>query len=636
MVRDSHNIGDAPRSIPSEAGLPNGQVHDQEVDLWRRFAEATDLKTFCQSWLSLQCSMFKGVRSAMVLLGTPDRGPFTPVAIWPTPDFNVTHLSTSAERALRERRGLLLKNESSSKQEDEASESLQISYPVEVSGKIHGVVVLEVSERPSNEVQVIMRQLHWGSAWLEVLFLRADELKAEETNEGLRASLDLIASVVEQERFQSGAMSFVTRLATKLDCERVSLGFLHRKKLRVSALSHSSEFGKQMNLVRAISSAMEEAIDQRAVIVYPLPQDVTPLVTRSHEELSRQHGAGSILTVTLKKEDKFFGCLTLERPKNKPFDQEEVEFCETVASLVGPIFDAKRNEERWLITKAGESFSKQLKKFIGPGHIALKLISILIIGIIVFFYFAKGDYRVSAPTTLEGTIQRAICAPFDGFISDARVRPGDIAKEGDTLCLLDERDLKLERLKWVSQKEQLLKQHREAMAKHDRPEILIIQAKIEQADAQISLLNEQLARAKVTAPFDGVIMKGDLSQQLGAPVEKGQVLFEIAPLDSYRVIVEVDERDISNIAVGQRGELVLSSMPHDVFSLTIEKITPVSIAKEGRNYFRVEARLEGKTERLRPGMEGVGKVMVDRRKLIWIWTHELIDWLRLKLWAWWP
>jgi multidrug resistance efflux pump len=74
-------------------------------------------------------------------------------------------------------------------------------------------------------------------------------------------------------------------------------------------------------------------------------------------------------------------------------------------------------------------------------------------------------------------------------------------KQGDLLCLLDDRDLKLERLKWVSQKEQLLKQHREAMAKHDRPQIRIIGAKIEQAEAQISLLDEQLVRTKVLAPL---------------------------------------------------------------------------------------------------------------------------------------
>jgi hypothetical protein len=35
-------------------------------------------------------------------------------------------------------------------------------------------------------------------------------------------------------------------------------------------------------------------------------------------------------------------------------------------------------------------------------------------------------------------------------------------------------------------------------------------------------------------------------------------------------------------------------------------------------------------------MEGIGKIDIDRRRLIWIWTHEVIDWLRLKTWNWLP
>jgi hypothetical protein len=35
-------------------------------------------------------------------------------------------------------------------------------------------------------------------------------------------------------------------------------------------------------------------------------------------------------------------------------------------------------------------------------------------------------------------------------------------------------------------------------------------------------------------------------------------------------------------------------------------------------------------------MEGVGKILVGDRKLIWIWTHSLVDWLRLFAWKWMP
>ena len=636
MVRNSQGIEDAPGSDNSEDELANSQSRDPEQDLWRQFAEATTLKTFCQSWLSLQCHMFKGIRSALVLLGAPDRGPFTPAAVWPNPNFSVKHLTGAAERALKERRGLLIKSDSSPSSENLLVETHHIAYPVEVADKIHGVVVLEVEQYYAQEVQDIMRQLHWGSAWLEVMLRRVDAAKIAEKNESLQAILDLVASAVEHQRFQQAAMAFVNRLATKLECDRVSLGFKDRHKLNISALSHSAEFVKQMNLVRAIGSGMDEAIDQEAVIVYPLPSDRAPLVTRAHEELARQHGAGNICTIPLKSDRKFLGGLTLERPADRLFDPATIELCETVAAIVGPILNEKRREERWLIVKAGESFAIQLRKLVGAGHLALKLIAILIFALVIFFSFFKWDYRVTAPTTLEGTIQRVISAPFNGYISEARARAGDIVKQGDLLTLLDDRDLKLEHLKWVSQREQLLKEYREAMAKHDRPQVRVIQAKVDQAEAQISLLDEQLARSRIVAPFDGVVMKGDLSQLLGSPVEKGQMLFEIAPLESYRVIVEVDERDIDDITVDQKGNLILSSMPGDVFPLKIEKITPVSVAKEGRNYFRVEAHLERKSERLRPGMEGIGKINIDRRRLIWIWTHDLIDWLRLKLWSWLP
>jgi RND family efflux transporter MFP subunit len=580
--------------------------------------------------------MLKGVLNGMLLLGPPDQGPFTPAAIWPNPTSNVKHLAPAAERALKERRGLLIKNESVRVSDQIIPESHHIAYPVEVSGKVHGVVVLEAEQSPRGEIQDIMRRLHWGAAWLEVMVRRSEAAKSDELNEWLEKVLDLVATVVEQEGFHGSAMALVTRLATVVECDRVSLGWTNGKHVRVDVMSHTSEFGKQTNLVRAIGAAMDESIDQNAVVTYPLPADAPPLVTRVHEELSKQQGPAAILTLPFVCKGKLVGGLTLERPENKPFDKNTVEACESLVALVAPILYTKRLEERWLIRKMAESLATQLKRILGPGYLVRKLILIMILGLVVFFYFFKIDFRVTAPTNIEGEVQRVVAAPFNGYIKEASVRPGDVVQEGKVLCLLDDRDLKLEHLKWSTEKEQLTKQYHEAMAKRERSQITITRAKIDQAEAQLGLIQEQLARTKVTAPFNGVIMSGDLSQSLGAPVERGQVLFQVAPLDAYRVIAEVDERDILYIKIGQKSDLVLPSMSEEVFPFVVEKITPVSIAREGRNYFRVEAKMETISDRLRPGMEGVGKITIDRRRLIWVWTHEAIDWVRLKLWAWWP
>ena len=86
---------------------------------------------------------------------------------------------------------------------------------------------------------------------------------------------------------------------------------------------------------------------------------------------------------------------------------------------------------------------------------------------------------------------------------------------------------------------------------------------------------------------------------------------------------------------GQRGRLTLSALPGQPLPLGVERVTPVATAEDGQNFFRVEARLERPSESLRPGMAGIAKVEVGRRRFLWIWTHGLLDWFRLWVWSWW-
>ena len=392
-----------------------------------------------------------------------------------------------------------------------------------------------------------------------------------------------------------------------------------------------------MNLVRAIGEAMDESVDQMATLVYPAAEGQENRVMKAHEALAREHGDAAILTIPFVDRDgKPFGAMTLERCEGEPFDEDAQGLADSVAALLGPVLEEKRRNDRLVVVKAGESLWRQVKKVIGPRHVAVKLGVGGIAILVAFFALAKGDYRVTADTMLKGEIQRVITAPYPGYISTARVRAGDVVKAGQLMCRLDDRDMSLERLKWSSQKEQHQLEYRKAMAKGDMGTAKALQEQVRQAEAQLDLLDKQLSRANIVAPFDGIVVTGDLSQSLGAPVERGQVLFEVAPLNDYRVVLEVDERDVNEIRPAQRGTLVLNAFPEERMPFQVEKVTPVSVAREGRNYFNVEARFDRVTERLRPGLEGVSKVEVGRRNLFWIYAHDLIDWVRLWVWSWWP
>jgi len=161
----------------------------------------------------------------------------------------------------------------------------------------------------------------------------------------------------------------------------------------------------------------------------------------------------------------------------------------------------------------------------------MKLYGLALLLGIVFMAFATKDYRINTHARLEGSVKRVITAPLDGFIASADYRAGDTVQSGAVLATLDDRELRLKQLQLKSQLEQLDKEHRAALTQHDRSTTAIVTARQQQTKAQLALIDEQLLRTKLMAPFSGVVVSGDLSQSIGTPVENGKVLFEIAPLD---------------------------------------------------------------------------------------------------------
>ena len=274
-----------------------------------------------------------------------------------------------------------------------------------------------------------------------------------------------------------------------------------------------------------------------------------------------------------------------------------------------------------------------LKKLIGPSHLGLKLGTAACVGAAGFLIIAKDEYRIRARAEVQGEVRRILSAPFEGYIRSQSARAGDVVHEGTVIAELQDNDLVLDRLRHVSRKRQYQFELDKALAKRDLAQINITQAQIEQADADIELADQMLARAQVKVPFDSVVVSGDLSQSVGRPVSRGDVLFEIAPLDRYRVTLLVPETDIRLVELNQKGELLLSAFPEQTFPFEIKSITPISRASDGVNGFEVIGSLLHRDERIRPGMEGVAKIDAGERSIVWIWTHALVSWVRIKIWS---
>ena len=617
------------------SGPPPPPIYSTADDsaVWQRFSAPSGSADFCQSWLAILGGQIERAEAAMLLLTQGSDANFSPAAIWPDALRDMHYLAPTAQRALASRLGVVVGPDGESA--PLASQRAQVAYPVELDGRLYGAVVLDIAPGPILSLQRSLRLVHWASAWLTAHFCRQQLAERDARLAGLTTATDLMAAALQDRRFGPSALAVVNEVGVRLQCDRVSLGVHRHGNVEVKAISHTASFDRKSDLVRLIAQAMDEVIDLDVALVVPQADD-DDLGAIAHAEAARELKDSAICSVPLVDDGHAMGVMTLERSRGLPFSAAEVELSKMLGLLLGPVFALKLHDERGALTRLRDTGQQGLQAVFGPRHPGIKLIAGLGVLLLVFFTLFTTDYRISASTVVEGEVQRAAAAPFDGFIAESLVRAGDVVSKGQVLMRLDERDLRLEQTRWLSEHDQAQRKYRVALAAQDRGAMAVLAAQVNQAGAQLQLVDERLARASMVAPFDGVVVSGDLSQLLGTPVEQGKVLFELVPRDRYRVILKVDERNIADLKVGQRGELLLSGLPGEAMTFSVKQLTPVSTAQDGRNYFRVEAQLENTSARLRPGMEGVGKVLVGQARLIWIWTHSLTDWLRLALWNWLP
>ena len=602
-----------------------------DAALWAALASAKAPGEFCRAWLNLQCARTAGATGGLILLESGGRA-FAPAAVWPQQPENVAQLGKAGEDALLSGQPQVLPSP------DRPGETC-VAYPVASAGQTHGVIVIAIDQPAPGALQTMLRELHWGVGWILSLVWqhRADE----GLNSGGTAAsaMELLAAVQEHESLEEACMAFCNEVCRILPADRAAVGLVHKDAMKLTATSHGAWFRKRSDLAETIEAAMDEAYDQRAVISLPADEHGPGGgIAIQHARLSSVLGSETIASVPFDDRGIAVGVLTLERDVDaEPFSKRDLLFCETAAALIAPTLALKRREARLISGRVREKAMDGAKALLGPRRPLVKTLAFGGLVLLAVLLLPIAQFRVGADSALEGSVQRAAAVPFSGFIAGSSARAGDMVQEGQVLATLDDRDLRLDFARSQSEVQQLDRQYRQALAQHERAEMNLYGAQLRQAEAERRLIEYKLARVNIVAPLSGVLVSGDVSQLVGSPVEEGEVLFEVAPQGDFRVVLNVEEGDISYIEPGQRGRFAPTGLAGETVPFTVTKLTSVTANNEGKNTFRVEAELDAEAmETLRPGMEGIAKVDVDRRSNLWIWTRGLRDWLRLFAWKWLP
>lgn len=619
------------------------------------------LSAFLAELLERQCRLTGAVAGVIYLAGSGARQASVG-ATWTAPDDRragrvsldqamVTRLTKNAAEAAsppaRARHELvtLAIGESASIYHAEPTHRI-LAVPLSAAEQVHGasvlIVPLSVRQAPDDALERVGLT---GSAY-EAFLWRNHCLTEAHTKTRLRETLELLDAAQQAEDAEAMGAIFCHELQRRFGCTRVSVGLLRGGRLRVVGVSGADDLNKHAAVVESLEALMEECADQDIEVVYPAPPEdesdpARRRVTRAHALHSSKFGPAALLSLPLRVSGDLVGVATLEREATDPFPAGAVPLLRLVAEFIGPALWTRRMADRGVLAVARDRTAEIGAQVLGPRYTGVKAVVGLVLLVLALAAFVPIPGRVTAEGEVRALVSRTIPPPFEGFLDEVRVKPGDVVEKGAVLATMDLKETLLQREQAAMRLRKFQTQQDDARTRGNQGEAAVLAAAVEEVQGELRLLEDRVARGAITAPIAGAISRGDIEPLAGAKVEPSQPLFEIIEPATQVIVLRVKERDIGGVSVGQEGRLALTGLPDTKVPVRVVRIRPAAEAVQKDNVFYVEAEIvQDRVEErhkpihawLKPGMTGTARLEHGTSTVLWEVVRPLADAVRLRLW----
>ena len=471
--------------------------------------------------------------------------------------------------------------------------------------------------------------------------LQAGQHMQERYDELCRA-WDLVASVnAGYPDPEHMALGFVNKAKEFLAVQRVSLGWVRGSKVKLAAISEQDYIDRRTNLSRALVAAMKEAHEAERPVYFPPPDDAEPAERLDGDpaELLPEHAALAdltddhhVATCPMRARDGAVAVVVFERQERQSFTMSERRLQSIACDQLGPSMALARQNARGVFARTRDAGIALVERLAGKGHVVAKVVAATLLALAAVGIFGRWPLKISSNARLAPALRRVYAAPFDrAILRETMVLPGQLVKAGDPLLRFEDEELQLVLRETRSKVAGMRKKMDVLFSEQRVAEYNIAKAESEELAAQVELLEHRIRQALVRASFDGVVLSGDLRQEIGRPFQMGETLLEAAPLDELLLLAEVSQGDVVHVAVGQRGEFATKARPDLKLGFEVAKIRPMAEPRDGANVFVVEARVKNTAGWLRPGMEAASNIYAGKHNIAWAFTRKLINWVRYKL-----
>ena len=427
--------------------------------------------------------------------------------------------------------------------------------------------------------------------------------------------------------------AIVNNLCNRMGCDQVILGLVNKGHVKIIALSGHDEVHTRSPDITRIREAMEECLDMDIPVVFQKnsPEDQGP--TRDHRLHRQWHesaGNDAVASMPLRADGQCTAVVSFRRNASQPFTSDEMNTIRELAEPYTAAFDLLGRATRSLTSHALHSVRESTQAFLNPKNSWYKKAKVAILVVFVFwFLFGSLNYRLTVSGTIVPKQVRHFAAPRSAVLQSASLVHGDIVKAGDVLCVFNHDELLLEQKTLLAQLR--IAQLKVDAAEHNRlnteSELAAYEKRLVQK--QLDLVNYKIKESVLYAPFDGLVISGDLRKRVGGVLSMGEPLYEIASSQEWLVELEVPEHISAGITAGIEGSFSTNAKPELSHEMLIKRVNPKTDFRKTRNVYVAEAETNMADPWVKTGMEGVAALNMGRKPVWWIMFHRIIDYIQL-------
>jgi RND family efflux transporter MFP subunit len=420
--------------------------------------------------------------------------------------------------------------------------------------------------------------------------------------------------------------------------ERAAIALEQRGRFKLSAVTGLTQVNSDSPEIAPLNDVLQwVALSEEVIHVRQHGEEID-----THREETREkfrayfHTSGmrGFYAVPLNDDTGRVGVLAMESSDPDFLGPAHIEILQVLA---GQATVALRNAQMYKevpFISVLEPMLDRKRRFMAMEKKRRTLITGLAIAAVVFLAICPLPMRVDGDAVVAPVHRAQVQPEFEGVVGKVYVREGEAVTRGQVLAQMDAWASRSALAEADARYQSVLLQMNRSLASNDGSEAGVERVQADYWKAAVERAKQQVDRAELRSPIDGVIATPHVENLAGRRLQFGETFAEVLDTSSAVVDVAVEDTDAGLLRPGAKAVVKLNGYATRTFHGNVAVVSPKAEMQGDSPVFFARVAVANPDATIRSGMEGRGKISVGWYPAGYVLFRKPALWLYSRMWNW--